>query len=591
MDLPRSEGSVRMLTDRVSLDVLHKLQDRFADLGRVTVCLCRIDGELITSPTWGSPFSALIGTSPRGREEFARAVRTCVKGVLARVPLLCHEGMTLHGSPILSEGRRLGVIVVGTRSPIPPPLEKVREIALAYDCDVDQLLAGVDQIDPYNGGAPDAIHRFAEVLADTIASLYVQAEAIDRQLTDLRAVHELSHMLAGTVDLQEILDTTARRVVETMAVKASIIRLLKEDTGELVTRAVCHLSNAYLKKGPVMLRENAVDLAAFSGEAVYIENMATDPRTRYPDEARRAGIVSGLCVPMTFRGQTVGVLLAYTGETRVFAESETAMLRSIASQAAAAIINGRLHEENVESERFQRQVTVAGQIQRRMMPESPPRVKGLAFGCVYDPSLSVGGDFYDFIEAPNAGVGVCIADVVGKGIPAALMMASVRSALRAHATLTPEIESIMVEVNRHMCRDTLVSEFATMFYGVFSRDGRSFSYSNAGHPHPLWLHGTQIRMLEAGGMVVGVDPSATFDCETIDVELGDAIVMVTDGVTEAMDFEGRLYGQDRLLKSVKKHRDLGAHPMAQQLLWDVRRFVGLADQSDDITIVVTKILG
>ena len=284
------------------------------------------------------------------------------------------------------------------------------------------------------------------------------------------------------------------------------------------------------------------------------------------------------------------MLRAYTGEKRVFAESEAATLRSIASQAAAAIINGQLHEEHLESERFQRQVEAAGQIQRRMMPDTPPIAAGLAFGCEYDPSLKVGGDFYDFIETPNAGVGVCIADVVGKGIPAALMMASVRSALRAHATLTPEIESIMVEVNRHMYRDTLVSEFATMFFGVFSRDGKSFSYSNAGHPPPFWLRDGQIRMLEAGGMVVGVDPSATFDSETIDVEPGDAIVMVTDGVTEAMDFEGRLYGQDRLRKSVKKHRTLNAQTMAQQLLWDVRRFVGLADQSDDITIVVTKVV-
>ena len=579
-----------MLTDRVSLDVLHKLQDRFADLGRVTVCLCRVDGELITSPTWGSPFSALIGTSPRGQKAFARAVRACAKDVHAKVPLRCHEGMTLYSSPILVQGRRLGVIVVGTRSAIPPPPDKVRAIAVTYDIDVDQLLAGVGQIDPYNGGAPDAIHRFADVLADTIASLYGQAEAIDRQLSDLRAVHELSHMLAGTVDLQVILDTTARRVVEIMSVKASIIRLLDEDTDELVTKAVCHLSKAYLQKGPVMLRENAVDQAAFAGEVVYIEDMATDPRTRYPDEARRAGIVSGLCVPMTFRGQTVGVLRAYTGEKRVFTKSEAAMLRSIASQAAAAIINGRLHQEHLESERFQRQVKTAGQIQRRMMPETPPTVAGLAFGCVYDPSLEVGGDFYDFIETPNAGVGVCIADVVGKGIPAALMMASVRSALRAHATLTPEIESIMVQVNRHMYRDTLVSEFATMFYGVFSRNGKSFSYSNAGHPPPLWLRGARIRMLEAGGMVLGVDPSAAFDSETIDVQPGDAIVMVTDGVIEAMDFEGGLYGQDRLRKSVKKHHTLNAQMMAQQLLWDVRRFVGLADQSDDITIVVTKVV-
>ena len=577
-----------MLTDHISADILHKLQDRFADLGRVTVCLCRVDGELIKPPTWGSRFSELIGTSPRGTKVFAESVRLCAVDVNAKVPSLCHEGMTLHAAPIEYEGRRLGVIVVGTRSPIPPPPDAIRKLAKVYDTDPDELLASVGQIDPYSGGTPEAIHRFADLLADTIASLYGQSARIASQLADLRAVHELSNLLAGTVDVQRILETTVKRVVEVMSVKAGIIRLLDEETGELVTKSVHNLSDAYLKKGPVLLSENEVDQAAFRGEAVYIANVVSDPRTRYPGEAAAVGIVSGLCVPMTFRGRTIGVMRAYTGEPHAFSETEEALLRSFASQAASAVISSRLFEEHLEAERTQRQVEAAGHIQRRMMPDLPPLRSGLAFGCVYNPSLQVGGDFYDFIELQNGGVAVCIADVVGKGIPAALMMASVRSALRAHVSCSVTIEETISEVNRHMCRDTLASEFATLFFGIMDADGRTFAYCNAGHPPPLLLHGGGRRELNAGGLVIGVDENATYEHETIEIETGDLLVMVTDGVTEAMDFQDEEYGRQRLVTSIEKHHALDASAMASQILWDVRRFVGLADQSDDITIVVIK---
>jgi len=291
---------------------------------------------------------------------------------------------------------------------------------------------------------------------------------------------------------------------------------------------------------------------------------------------------------MAFRGETVGVLRAYTGKRHVFSDTETALLRSFASQAASAIISGRLHQEHLESERMQRQIEAAGHIQRRMMPGAPPQRTGLAFGCVYDPTLQVGGDFYDFIELQDGGLGICIADVVGKGIPAALMMASVRSALRAHVKCAETIEDLMAEVNRHMCRDTLVSEFATLFFGVLDSTGRHFTYCNAGHPPPLMLHGGTRRELNAGGLVIGVDEHAVYQTETVSLETGDIIVMVTDGVTEAMSFHDEEYGRKRLIASIEKRQSLDAGAMASQVLWDVRRFVGLADQSDDITIVVFK---
>lgn len=578
------------LTALVRVETLQKLQDRFTALGKVTVCICDVKGNLIARPSWGSRYSELIGSSLRGKAEFLVAVRVAALGVDRAVAAECGEGMTVRATAITHEGERLAVIAVGTRAPEAPSARVLRAIAEKYEVDAAALRADVAFIDPYSGGAPEAILGFADVLAETIATLYGQAVRIERQLADLTAVHGLAELLAGSRDLQEILDLTVRKVVEAMEVKACGIRLLDEESGELVIKAVCNLSEEYLSKGPVMLHESPIDGEAFAGRTVYISDAAGDPRLRYPANARREGIVSGLCVPMTYRGTTVGVIRVYTSSRHVFTTSEESLLRSIGSQAASAIVNSRLFAEQAAAERVRRQMEAAGEIQRRMLPAQVPSLPGLQFGCAYVPTLELGGDFYDFITLSRGALGVCIADVVGKGLPAALMMASVRSALRADVGGTEDLKDAVARVNRHMHRDTLPGEFASLFYGVFSLDGRTLDYCNAGHTPPLLLRGDDVVELLAGGLVIGVSPVAEYDRASVSLRAADVVVMTTDGVTEAMNFDGETFGRGRLIDSIKRHRALDADQLAKQILWDVRRFAGLAKQSDDITIVTARVL-
>ncbi len=177
----------------------------------------------------------------------------------------------------------------------------------------------------------------------------------------------------------------------------------------------------------------------------------------------------------------------------------------------------------------------------------------------------------------------------GKGLPAALLMASIRSSLRAHAAADGAIAATVSKVNEDTCRDTLVSEFATLVFGSFSTDGRSFGYTNAGHLPPLLLRGDSFLELEEGGTIVGVLSATHFDEAVVEFESGDTLVLFTDGVMEAMDFDGRIYGMDRLRASIRKHRDLDAQQLAHQIHWDVRRYAGLAEQADDITIVTVRV--
>ena len=576
------------LTRMVGLATLHAMQDRFAALGQVTVCICTVEGELITEPTWGSRFSAMIGTSDVGSRAFMESLRKLAEDPCSSVPSVCHEGLALYGVPVVVGRRSVGLIVAGTRPPKPPTAEEIKRVAERFELDAEALAETVDYSGIHTGATPEAVRQFADTMAETVATIYEQAMRIQRQLADLSIVHDLTNALTGRLDLDEILDFTVRRVVEVMAVKACGIRLLKLDTQELEVRAVCNLSKEYLAKGPVLLKANAIDAEAFSGKTVYIEDARKDSRIRYPENARDEGIVSGLCVPMTYHGETVGVLRVYTGEPYRFSESEGALLRSIASQAAAAVINSRLLAEHMVGEHVHRQLRAAGDIQRRMLPTRTPKTDCFEFGSVYVPSLDLGGDFYDLIELSDGRIGAAIADVVGKGMPAALMMASIRSVLHVSAGRHVRAADTVAEVNRHMCRETEISEFATLSYAVLSSDGDSMTLCNAAHSPPLLLRDGKVTPVGAAGFVIGVVPKEVYHEETIPLQPGDAIVMTTDGVIEALNYDGNQFGNDRLNAAILKHQGISAEQMAHQLLWEVRRFAGLADQSDDITILVIK---
>lgn len=435
----------------------------------------------------------------------------------------------------------------------------------------------------------DAQTELARLIADVLAGECHSAARNRKRVEELSTVYDLGGLFAASDDLAIILDIAAKRICDVMNVKAASIRLVDEATGTLTIAAAHNLSDHYKRTEPIKVEDNPIDSATLSGKVVYVEDARTDPRIRIPQLVLSEGIVTALCCPLTYRGTTVGVLRLYTAARQRFSRFDVELMRAVAAQAAAAIVHSRLYRETMAAEMYERQLKRASQVQQRMLPAGPPAHAHVDFGQVYVPSLEVGGDFFDYIWFSKGNLGLAIADVVGKGMPGALMMASLRAALRAHAKSIYSIHEIMAQVNLHMHRDTLISEFATMLYGVFSPDGRRFTYCNAGHPPALLLRGDTIEPLEAGGMVIGVDPAAPFEQEVVHLQSGDVLLFYTDGVTEALDFDGRMYGFDRMVESLKRYRGESAATLAKQVLWDVRRFAGLVRQSDDISVVVAKI--
>ncbi|MBN2563352.1 MAG: SpoIIE family protein phosphatase [Phycisphaerae bacterium] len=591
------------LTDFVDVETLQSLQDGFAELTGIATSIRDAQGNPITKPARESAFCKLIHSSRAGEE-------ACRLGYGEAKPsgdgddrpvasdsscrYHCHAGLTQFVTPIMIRDRQLGAIAVGRRPAGKLDRRMLTALGNEYDLPVDELDAAAGTLKPWSESEMSAATRFVQQLAHTIAQLCQQAYELRCRVDELAALHKVSSTLAGRMGLEEILDTATKKLVETMGLKAAGLRLLDEDTGELRIASVARMSASYFDTNPILVSQSPIDREALeTGKTVYVEDVRTDPRTYYKDRARKEGLVSALVTPLASGGQRIGVLRAYMGCRHRFTPLDISLLEAIASQVAAAIVNVRLRRDAIEAERLERQVKLAGQVQRRMIPARSPEHPRYRFGCVYEPSSDLAGDFYDFVELPDGDIGVVIADVVGSGVPASLMMASARSALRSHARQAPDIGELMRAVNLRLWNDTLPSEFATAFYAVLSRDGRRLRFCNAGHEPMLLLRRGEVRQLDVGGLVLGIDPAATYESGELELEPGDLLALTTDGLTEALNYDDEAYGRSRLHASLKLYGsmapDMPANLIAKQLLWDVRRFVGLAAQSDDMTLVIVRV--
>jgi sigma-B regulation protein RsbU (phosphoserine phosphatase) len=339
---------------------------------------------------------------------------------------------------------------------------------------------------------------------------------------------------------------------------------------------------------------------ALGGEVVASEELQSDPRVQIPDKAAEEGLVAALHAGLIFQNRPLGVLRLYAREKRTFGEFERRLVRSIAQQAAVAVQQARLLRLGEEERRIQRQLELAADVQRRMLPSRLPQLKGVDLSARYVPSFELGGDFYDFIEL-HGNLGVVVGDVVGKGVAAALLMASVRSALRAHAQEVYDLDAVVSKVNQALCRDTLDNEFATLWYGVLDPITLRLTYCCAGHDPTLVVRvpthrapsPADIDELSVGGMVLGIDRSQRYQRAVYDMQPRDVMIAYTDGVTDATNFSGEKFGKKRLRASVLAI--LAAEPEATAarildlLHWEVRRFTGLSSRADDETLVVMRV--
>ncbi|MFT3782443.1 MAG: SpoIIE family protein phosphatase [Nibricoccus sp.] len=364
--------------------------------------------------------------------------------------------------------------------------------------------------------------------------------------------------------------------------------------GRLTSRA--KFIEQVLKSESFPVGEGVVGRVADTGKAELITDAASDPRIVKHDDPALA-VKSVIAVPLVFRDRFFGVLaVTNPADGQPFNETDLSLVQSLAEQAALALHNADYLSYQIEKNQLDMDLSLASGIQQMLLPREAPKIKGLDIDARYIPEQKVGGDFYDLFALSETRLGVAIADVSGKGIPASLLMAICRTNLRQIAPRYDSPAKVLTELNRVLSGDLRKDLFITIAYAVIDSAENEVVFARAGHELPLFLRhvgsGLSSEYVGAEGMPLGLVDPDLFEAVITDrresLKHGEVLILYTDGITEAPNNEGKEFSGTRLAERVRSIYTRTARQINDGILDAVRRFSGGATQRDDLTVVTVK---
>lgn len=315
-------------------------------------------------------------------------------------------------------------------------------------------------------------------------------------------------------------------------------------------------------------------------------------RAEFTDEMKLfAEVGVDLIVPMQIKNETKGlILLGKRKNEMVYSKSDIEFVSSVGSLAIISIENARLFKETLEKQRLEKDLETARNIQNNLLPKSIPNFSNFEMSAFNKSARMVGGDYYDIIKLDKDNVLFAIADVSGKGVPAALLMANIQAFLKSICKMKLPLAEATNLLNDLVAENTTMGSFITFFWGVINNEKKELTFVNAGHNPPLLLRDSQIIKLKKGGMILGVMQTVIpYLSETIQLESGDTIVLFTDGITEAMNVKWEEYGDESLEALACEKKSLDSKLLLEEIKTSVEKFTAGAEQSDDITCLVLKV--
>jgi sigma-B regulation protein RsbU (phosphoserine phosphatase) len=317
-----------------------------------------------------------------------------------------------------------------------------------------------------------------------------------------------------------------------------------------------------------------------------------DPAPWAPDWVLAEGFRGHAVIPLIAEGKSVGVMTINTRRPRQWDDEDIRFMRLMANQIALAIETARLHQEEIERQRLEEELAVGRKIQLSLLPEKPPEIPGWEFAAVHKSARQVSGDFYDFYDLPGdePRVGMVIADVVDKGVPAALYMALSRTVIRTMALSGRGPSEALRKANDLVLNDSRASMFLTAFYATLNpQDGR-LVYANAGHNRPLWYHADtgKCQELFAEGSLLAVLEQLDLEEKEVQLQEGDILVLYTDGLTDAINPVGEVFGEERLWEVVESIPGLNAQEMLESIMEAVAEYSRNTPLADDLTLIVLR---
>jgi sigma-B regulation protein RsbU (phosphoserine phosphatase) len=425
---------------------------------------------------------------------------------------------------------------------------------------------------------------------------------------------DLSQAVRSASSVEDLYESVTSIVRQAFSASAVSLFIRDDDTGDFACRVASAIP-ALSGKAPTLASDSFVirRLRSLSSPVpvdaeelkMWSEALKDAPRPVFDKRMQERETLqqtrSFLLVQLKTRNDLIGVLSLGERAAGRFTSEEQAILAGVAGQLALVIENTKLLGRMVEHERLQAELALAAEVQRNLLPSTTPELPGIEVCGFCQPARQVGGDYFDFIGLADGSTGICIADVAGKGIAAALLMSVVQASLRAQlltghkSAPVPDVVSLL---NRLLCGSVSTAKYVTCFYAQLNPANDSFRFVNAGHNPPLlFARSTQstdgspnageFRRLSSGGPVLGLFPAASFDEEEVVLRSGDILVAYTDGVTEAMNSNQEEFSEDRLRTAVTDSTG-AAKEILETIVARVAHWSEGTSQHDDITVIVLK---
>ncbi|MCB2154473.1 SpoIIE family protein phosphatase [bacterium] len=382
------------------------------------------------------------------------------------------------------------------------------------------------------------------------------------------------------------------KIIQARVVQGLFPPLHETTTDKLISKRK-YLAD-YVKKEKLRVGEGVIGLVAQTGEAILIPDASTDKRV--PKSAGEIVRLEGLILaPLVVRGVVLGVLVLINKreDGQTFNEVDRDLVTALADQAAVTLDIVRLYEELAEKQRLEQELKIAHDFQALLLPREMPKLPEAVIHGFSQPALEVGGDYFDFVEVDEEHLGVVIGDVSGKGIPGALVMATLRSTLRAEAPGDLSPRAVLSRVNEHIMRDTKENVFITVTYGILNRTTGSFRFARAGHEPTITVspEDSTVKLYSPNGIVLGLVTGDAFEIteeEEISAKDAGIVVLYTDGVPEAMNEQREEYGEKRFQSVLQRSAGTSPQQLIGNVMEDIGRFTGGIPQHDDITLVVMQ---
>lgn len=468
---------------------------------------------------------------------------------------------------------------------------------------IREELLGVISIGPFLSGM--RIESWTPGLLSVLANQTSIAIAYSRLMDEMRAdkfhlflLSDITAQIYKQLDTERLEDEIIGHAVTLLDANSGYLLLKDPFSRELEIKSCLNL-NPRLDSG---LKVNSSEICELSTQSMITDVAASGKTLVCNDEktAAQFGKANLIAAPIFGREENLGVLIVCDKEDRggmphELTSEDKILLEAFSNQAGVIIENARLYQEALERRRLQAEMEEAEKIQKNLLPDSPPEIDGYQLAGISIPRGGVGGDYYDYIREPNGRWGLAIADVSGKGMQAALLMATLRAGLLSEVARRKDLPSMAITLNSLLYESSTIGKFATFFYAQLNPETGVLTTINAGHNYPVVIRRDgSLERLSVGGVMLGMFPDdmihqvSSYKQETNKLDSGDIVLFYTDGVTETFNTNNELFGEKRLEHLVRQIHCQNAKEICSKIHSTVLDFQGEAQQFDDLTLMVLK---